>query len=353
MFDIIIEICLFFIIFTTIVVAHEGGHCIIAKKSGIRVNEFMVGVGPVIAEFTSNETRYTLRLLPLGGACIYDSLEESENKSLDEHSFSNANVWDRIATVFAGPFFNFLLAFFFSLFIVGSIGVDKPVIYKVMDDYPAKEAGIKSGDEIISLNNDRIRLYRDISMFTMFYESGESVEVKYKRDGEIFTTTLTPKYNEEEDRYLFGFAGSMGREKVGPFKVIGYSAYEVKYWIVSTVKGLGMMLSGSFSKDDLAGPVGVAQVVGDTYKESKQDGMFYVWLNMLNIAVLLSANLGVMNLLPIPAFDGGRLVLLFIEVIRRKKADVKVEAAINVVGMVAILALMGFVMVNDISRFFR
>lgn len=353
MLDIIVEICLFLIIFTTIVVAHEGGHCIIAKKSGIRVHEFMVGVGPVLLEFTRNDTRYTLRLFPLGGACLYDSLDESDKNPEDEHSFANAPVWDRIATVFAGPFFNFLLAFFFSLFIVGSIGVDRPVIYAVMDDYPAKEAGIEAGDEIVSLNNEKIYLYRDISMFALFYKDGSSVDVTYKRDGQLYKTTIVPKYSEESERYLFGFAGSKGREKVGPLQVIAYSAYEVKYWIVSTIKSVGMLFSGEMSKDDLSGPVGVAQVVGKTYEDSKQDGLFYIWLNMLNIAVLLSANLGVMNLLPIPAFDGGRLVVLFVEVLRRKKADMKVEAAINVVGMVAILALMGYVMVNDISRFFR
>lgn len=353
MLDVVVEIILFFVIFTAIVVAHEGGHCLIAKKRGIRVNEFMVGIGPAIMSFERGGTKYSLRILPLGGACLYDSLDESLRDENDEHAFMNSPVGDRIATVFAGPLFNFLLAFFFSLFIVGSIGIDRPIIHSVMDGYPAKEAGIKAGDEIVSLNGERIYLYRDISMFTLFYENGESVDVVYKRDGELYKTTLTPKFYEEENRYLFGFSGSMGRQKVGVLKVIGYSAYEVKYWISATIKSIGLMFKGRFSKDDLQGPVGVAQAIGDTYKESKQDGIYYVWLNMMSIAVLLSSNLGVMNLLPIPAFDGGRLLLLFVEVIRRKKADMKVEAVINVIGMIAILAIMGYVMINDISRLFR
>lgn len=354
--DSVISIILFFLIFTLIVLAHEGGHCLIAKKCGIRVYEFMVGIGPAIAKFKKGDTKYSLRVLPFGGACIYDdieALEKDEERVLDEHHFRNANVFDRIATVFAGPLFNFLFAFVLSVFVLSAVGVDRPIIYDVMDDYPAKEAGIKPGDEIVSLDGHRIFFYREISMFAMFYEDGEPVKLTYKRDGSKIDTILYPKYSEEDGRYLFGFMGSIGREKVNPIKTMGYAAMEVKYWIEATIKSIGMMFSGRFSMDDVAGPVGVAQVVGDTYTESKADGIYYIWINMMNIAILLSSNLGVMNLLPIPAFDGGRIVLLLYEAITKKKPSEKVEAVINMVGFALILSIMAIVMVHDVGRLFK
>lgn len=351
--DNLVTILLFFIMFTVIVVAHEGGHLLIAKKSGIKVYEFMVGIGPTLISFTKGDTKYSLRLLPLGGACVYDdlsTLDSDEERVLDEHHFRNAGVWARIATVFAGPFFNFLLAFILSIFVVSAIGVDRPVIANVMDGFPAKEAGMQSGDEIVALNGHRIFFYRELSMFTLFYNSGDKVNIDYMRDGKRCSTVLIPKYYEEENRYLFGFSGYMGREKVNPIVTLGYSAWEVKYWVESTIKSLGMLFNGKASVNDLSGPVGVVQVVGDTYQESKPDGLYYIWLNMLNLAILLSANLGVMNLLPIPAFDGGKLCLLFFEAITKMKPTEKVEAVINVVGFFFIISLMVLVMFNDISR---
>lgn len=354
--DTIITFLLFFIIFTVIVVAHEGGHFLVAKKCGIKVYEFMVGIGPALVSFNKGGTKYSLRLFPLGGACVYDDLAElgndDEDRVYDDCHFRNAKVWDRIATVFAGPLFNFLLAFILGIFVISAVGVDRPVISDVMDGFPAKEAGIMGGDEILSLNNHRIFFYRELSMFTLFYKGGDNVSVEYLRDGKKYTTVIVPKYFEEEERYLFGFQGYVGRVKVNPIATLGYSIWEVKYWVESTIKSLGMLFNGGASVKDLSGPVGVAQVVGDTYTESKSDGVFYIWLNMLNIAILLSSNLGVMNLLPIPAFDGGKLCLLFFEAITKVKPSQKVEAAVNIVGFLCIISLMILVMFNDVSRLF-
>lgn len=134
--------------------------------------------------------------------------------------------------------------------------------------------------------------------------------------------------------------------------VLKYSAYEVKYWIATTLDGLKLLISGRLGLNDMSGPVGVVNMIGSTYNESKADGGFYVWLNMLNISILLTANLGVMNLLPLPALDGGRLVFLFLEAIRRKRIDPEKEGMVHMIGLLALMALMVVIMFNDVRKLF-
>ena len=340
------KIILFLLIFTLIIVVHEGGHCIIGKKCGIGVKEFAIGLGPTIIGFSHNGTKYSIKLLPFGGVCIF---EGDDGDSNSPSSFRNASVWSRIATVAAGPVMNFVLAFFLALFVVGSIGYDKPVIFSTMDGYPASEAGIVSGDEIVRINNTNIEIYRDITLWTMF-NSGKTAQVTYRRDGKLYTATVTPEYDEEEGRFLFGFTGPDGYTKGNPLQVIRYSAVEVRYWIDVTCKSLVMLARGQFTVKDLSGPVGVAQTVGQVYDESKSSGVYYVWLNMMSLCILLTANLGVMNLLPFPALDGGRLLFLIIEAFTKKKVPEKVEGVVNMIGMTLLMVLMFFVMYNDIMR---
>ncbi|PXV93547.1 regulator of sigma E protease [Lachnotalea glycerini] len=342
------KIILALLIFSLIVIIHELGHFLLAKKNGIYVTEFSVGMGPRLISFVKGETRYSLKLFPFGGSCMMLGEDESSD---DERSFGKKSVWARISVVVAGPIFNFILAFILSLFIVGSIGYDAPVIYQVMDGYPAQEAGLQSGDKIIKINNEKIHLYREILVFTQFNQ-GETANIVYERDGQQYSVILEPKLYEESGSYLYGFQGSGTRVKGNAITTIKYSAYEVKYWIVTTVKSIGMIFKGKVTADDVQGPVGIVDNIGKTYEESKSDGAFYVWLNMLNISILLSANLGVMNLLPLPALDGGRLVFLVIEAIRGKAIDKEKEGMVHFVGLMLLMALMVFIMFNDIRRLF-
>ncbi len=342
-------IVLFLLMISLVVFIHEGGHCVIGKKSGIGVEEFSVGVGPTILSVTKGGTKYALKPLPFGGFCRFEGMDGDRTSP---GSFLNAPVWARIATVAAGPVMNFVLAFFLSLFVIGATGVDTPVIADVIPGYPAEEAGLRSGDEIVKINTRPIRIYRDVSLYNLTNE-GKSANVIYRRDGELRQTTLTPQYSEKDDRYLFGFTGPKEYVKMGPLGVIRYSLTEVRYWIEATWKSLLLLFGGRLSLDDLSGPVGVARVVDEVYEESKPSGVYYIWLNMMNLTVLLSANLGVMNLLPIPALDGGRLMFLFFEALTRKRVPQKVEIAVQFAGMCLLLVLMVVVMINDISRFFR
>ncbi|MBQ9359865.1 MAG: RIP metalloprotease RseP [Lachnospiraceae bacterium] len=343
----IVKLLLFIIIFSVIVIVHEGGHCVIGKMSGIGVKEFSIGLGPTIVGFRKGETLYSLKLLPFGGITIFEGDEPDEADS--PKSFRKASVGARFATVLAGPLMNFVLAFLLSLIVIGSVGYDLPVLHSVMEGYPAEEAGLQAGDKIVSINNKKIVIYRDITLWTMFNE-GKRADVVFERDGELYRASVTPKFSTEDQRFLFGFRGPDAYTKGNPLQVIRYSATEVRYWVEVTIKSLAMLFRGQFTVNDLSGPVGVAEVVGDVYDSSKDSGAYYVWLNMLSLVILLTADLGVMNLLPFPALDGGKLVFIIFEAVTRRKPNEKVEGIINLIGMSFLMILMIYVMFHDISR---
>lgn len=366
-------IILFILIFCVVVVAHEFGHFIVAKANGIHVVEFSVGMGPTLLHYDKNGTRYSLKLLPIGGACMFEGEDGLNEAEADESSnppdtvtsakvvvddekngeyggsFPDAPVFARIATVVAGPIFNFILAFLLSLIIVGTIGTDMPIVGGVSEGGGAENAGLQAGDVILKINNHSIHLFREISLEAMLSD-GTPINVVYEREGARYNTVLTPIYSDSAQRYYYGIAMTGGYTKLSPPKVVLYSGYEVKYWIDTTIKSLGMLLNGKAGVKDLSGPVGMADTVGDIYTESKSDGALYVWLNMLNFAILLSANLGVLNLVPFPALDGGRLFIYLIELVRRKPIPSEKEGFINFIGFALLMLLMVVVLYNDIAR---
>lgn len=355
--DTVISIFIFLIMFTVVVFSHEFGHFLLAKLNGITVVEFSIGMGPTLLHFTKGGTKYSLKLLPLGGACMF----EGENGVIDEDkeapqeeiegSFSKAGVWQRIATVVAGPVFNFILAFIFSLIIVGFCGSDKPVIQGTMEGYPAEMAGIEAGDLVTKVNNEKIHLYRQISLISAL-NKGEELEIEYIRDGETYVTTIVPQYKEENGRYYIGILGSGELIECKGGNLFKYAFYEMEYWFGYTFKCLKMLVTGQLTKDDVAGPVGMTQQIGETYEAVKPYGFSSVLFTMMEFATLVSVNLGVLNLLPIPALDGGRLVFMLIEVVRGKPIPPEKEGIVHLIGFAALFILMIFVMFNDIMRLF-
>lgn len=348
-------IIFFLLIFGVVVIAHEFGHFLLAKANGIHVVEFSVGFGPKIFGFTKGDTEYTLRILPLGGACRFEgedmTSEEDAAAELSDGAFLKASVWARISTVVAGPLFNFILGFIFSLVIVSMTYIDIPVIQSVSEGGGAQIAGLEAGDKLLSIDGKNVYLYRDVVLRSMLSD-GDTVEVSYERDGEEYVTQITPQYSDEDGRYLFGFAGGEYVKSQG-IEVFKYAWYEIRYCMDSTYSALIGLFNGTVGKDDVAGPVGIATVVGDTYEASKEYGWVSVLMNMMYIAVLLSINLGILNLLPLPALDGGRLVFMLVEVVRGKPVPPEKEGIVHFVGMVLFLILAVFVLFNDLARLFN
>lgn len=335
------------IIFSFIIFFHELGHFTLAKLNGIDVQEFAIGMGPALFTKQFRGTLYAVRLLPIGGYC---AMGEDDEATDSPSNFNNKPVWARILVIAAGPAFNFILALLFAAVLVGMSGYDQPVVGKVEDGMPAAEAGLMSGDRIVEMNGKHIHLFREIESYNQFHQ-GEKVRLTYERDGERHTVTIAPVFDEDLQYYRLGIASS-GYTRANPATAVQYGVYEVKYWIDTTLLSLKMLVTGQIGIDQLSGPVGIVDVVDSTYQEAKDYGAGTVAVNMLNIAILISANLGVMNLLPLPALDGGRLVFLFVEAVRRKRIPPEKEGYVHFAGIVLLMVLMVVVMFNDIQRIF-
>ncbi len=367
----------FIIIFTFLVVSHEFGHFLVGRMNGIKVNEFMIGVGPAIfKKKTKSGMLFSIRILPFGGACVFDgyieddaedgeNTEEADDGKEDDNkeqivvkekskaregTFNACPVWGRIATLIAGPFFNVILAFILSIFLCWFCGTDEPILASVTEGMAAEQAGLCAGDKITAINNISIKVWREISLVSVLND-GSPINIEYERNGEHYSVDITPTYSEEDDRYYIGFSGGQYTD-CSNITVFKYACYEVRYWFVATFRSLGYMVSGRGSLDDMSGPVGVANIIDDTIEETKEYGLFTVILNMMNITVLLSVNLGVLNLLPIPALDGGRLLMCLFEVIFRKPVPPEKEGLFHMVGFVLLAILMIVVLFNDVLRLF-
>ena len=349
-----VTLILFVLIFGVVVVSHEFGHFLLAKANGIHVIEFSVGMGPNLFFFQKGDTKYSLKLLPIGGACMFegeDGLNEKEDGEDHSGSFLNANVWARISTVLAGPVFNFILGFIIAFIMVNLIVIRDPVATEIVDGGAAQEAGLQAGDRILSLNGSKIHLYEEIQLFTLTYRGGD-VTVQYERDGVKGTTTLTPKYDESAGRYMIGISNADFVQLSG-LDCFRYSWYEMRYCVTMTWKSLAMLVQGQVSRQDVAGPVGIAvNVVGKTYESTKDYGWQNVLVNMLNITLMLTVNLGILNLLPIPALDGGRLVFLIWEAITHKPVPPEKEGMVHFIGLVFFMVLMVFLLFNDLVNIF-
>ena len=350
-----VTLILFVLIFGVVVVSHEFGHFLLAKANGIHVIEFSVGMGPNLFSFQKGDTKYSLKLLPIGGACMFegeDGLNEKEDGEDHSGSFLNANVWARISTVVAGPLFNFILGFIVAFIMVNMlVAVRDPIATEVVDGGAAQEAGLQPGDRILALNGSKIHLFEEIQLFCMTYRGGE-VTVQYERDGIKGTTTLTPQYDESAGYYMMGIMNADFVEISG-LNSFRYAWYEMRYCVKMTWKSLEMLVQGQVSRQDVAGPVGIAvNVVGKTYETAKDYGWQSVLLSMLNITLMLTVNLGILNLLPVPALDGGRLVFLLWEAITHKPVPPEKEGMVHFIGLMFFMVLMVFLLFNDLVNIF-
>lgn len=342
-----LKIILAILLFSVIVIFHELGHFLLAKKNGICVEEFAIGIGPTLFGIQRGETKYSVKCLPFGGCCMMLG-EDGEND--DPRAFGSQSALARFSVIFAGPFFNFILAFFMALFVIGLGGAVPAEIGEIETGSGAYEAGLQKGDQILKLDGSRIYNFKEISLYNFMHTDDPQVEVTYKRDGKTDTITVDRKKGED-GRYELGIAAAWNKSP-GVIGTIKYSILEVRYQIKSTFLSLKYLFSGKASLNDMSGPVGIVNMIGETYENSIIYGIKKATISLLNFAILLSANLGVMNLLPIPALDGGRLVFIIVEMIRRKKISPDKEGMVHFAGLVVLMAFMIFIMANDIRNIF-
>lgn len=380
------------LVFGLIILFHEFGHFLLAKRGGICVVEFSLGMGPRLFSMVKGGTRYSLKLFPFGGSCMM--LGEDEDLSDDERAgkniagkaaygedefkdtkaashkeaeqtrsyagvelapgatgvtFNETSVWTRFLVIAAGPVFNFILAFVCAFFVISYVGYDPAEVYSVVEGYPAAEAGIEPGDVITQINGKNIKIYRDVLAYTSFHQ-GETLNLEYRRGNELHQAVIEPVYSAENGSYMMGISGGVYKKPESVFVTAKYSAYELRYWINLTFKSLGMIVKRQVKTDDIAGPVRIVSMIDSTVRESSEYGLMVVLVNLANMCVLLSANLGIMNLLPIPALDGGRLVFIILEALRGRPIDREKEGMIHMAGMAVLMVLMVFILFNDIRN---
>lgn len=341
-----------------IILFHEFGHYLLARLNGIAVVEFSVGFGPRLLSWVSQKTgiRYSLKLLPLGGSCAMlgefgeDEDEKEEVPDVKGVSFFDKGPLAKMAVIAAGPLFNFILAFVFSLVILSWAGIDPAVIAGTSEGMPAETAGLKEGDVITKLDGRKIHLSREISMYLMT-AGQDPVQVEYRRYDET-SSSWTTEHTVIQPEFKDGMVLPRRPSPESLVQVLQYSVYEVRYWILTVIDSLKMIAGGKVSTNDIAGPVRIVTIIDQTVEENTQYGFVTVVMNLLNLMVMFSANLGVMNLLPFPALDGGRLVFLLWELITRHPVSQRVESAVNMAGMALLMTFMVFVVFNDLRMIF-
>ena len=335
------------LLFSFLILFHELGHFLVAKKNGIRVDEFCLGLGPKLVGREFRGTLFSLRLLPFGGACI---MGEDDPEIRDPDSFNGKSVWARLSVVAAGPFFNLLLGFILAVTLVAWRGYDAPVVGDVVEGFPAQEAGLQAGDEILEINGNRTYFWREISLYNTLHP-GERVRITYRRDGRTQEVTLLPQA-DEAGQYLYGISSTGIQTRVGLGGALLQGLREMEYVVEYTYQSLGMLLTGQVGLRDLSGPVGIVDLMEDTYQAYRPLGMEVVVQNFLSLGLLLTVNLAIMNLLPIPALDGGRILFLLVEAIRGKRISPVREGYVNLVGFAALMLLMGVILVSDVLKLF-
>lgn len=339
-------------VFSLLIFFHELGHFLMAKLNGVGVTEFAIGMGPTLFHLDTAETRYSIKMIPFGGFCQMVGELEDDAESRPDNSFNAKSPWARLIVILGGPVFNFVLAFLLSLVVIGNVGVDRPIVTAVVDGMPAKAAGMEDGDRIVKINGSNIVISRDMQLYMMFH-SGEHLNVIIERDGQEKNISIDPMYSEEYGSYMMGIQYSTARVPVGFAQTLRYSVHEVGYWIRYTLCSLRMLVTGQAAITEMSGAVGIVDTMDTIVDETKEYGAFMVFLNLANFCILLSANLGVVNLMPLPALDGGRAIFILIEIVRGKPLDQKKEGMVHTIGLILLMVLMAFLLFNDVLRIVR
>ena len=370
-------------VFGLLVLVHELGHFMVAKLTGMRVDEFAIGFGPKLWSRKYGETLYAIRAVPLGGfnriaGMDYEIIErmgnEAEEKADDggresgwrryipsvnrenvvmvpddegagERAYFRRPIWARMLMVLAGSFMNFILPLFifFGIFYFSGVATPspEPVIGAVMAEKPAAMAGLRQGDRILTIDGSEVTKWEDISRSIQGAE-GKPFKLTYQRDGEVRSTTLIPEEEPDSKRVIIGITSSADIHQPGILEAAGLAAHKVFFVLMAMVGALIQLMLGSVGAEALSGPVGIVQMTGEVANQGI--------LPLLNFAAFLSLNLGLINLLPVPALDGGHFVMLVLEGLRGKPLGPKAMYYIQAAGVTLLVSLMIFTTFNDLMK---
>ena len=328
------------VVFGALIFIHELGHFLTAKWSGIKVNEFSIGMGPKLWGWQKGETLYALRLLPIGG---YVSMEGEDEESDEPRAFQRAAVWKRIIVTAAGAVMNLVLGFIVLVIVVCLQGqIVSRTIYGFQENAASQQCGLQQGDTIVAVNGRRCYIANDIS-YELARSANGTADLTVERDGETVqledvrfnSYTLNGQQQSGLDFIVYGLP-------LSPVAVLTEAAAWTMSYARLVVLSFADLVTGRIPVTDLSGPVGIVQTIGQVSTLGLE--------SLLLLVALITVNLGVFNLLPVPALDGGRLVFLILEAIRRKPVPQKFEIAVNAAGFVLLIGLMLFATFNDITR---
>jgi len=335
------------IIIAVLILFHEWGHFVTARKIGIPVHEFSIGFGYKLFSKKVNGVEYSLRLVPLGGFVRMAGEEPGDQD--DPNGFSKRTPLEKIAVAFAGPFMNFVLALLIFIYSYAFIGIpvalNEPVIGKAIAGKPAIETGLQDGDRILSVNDIKVCTWNEFTGILADNTEGKTLDIEVQRNGEIIDFDVTPVKNSTTGTFEIGVLSKIDFDKQGIFQSIKIGFQQTYELTVMLLSGLWLLITGGASAADLAGPVGITKLVG----EAAQVGTVF----LLGFSAFLSINLGIINLLPIPALDGSRIVFAIVEAIRRKPLEPEKEGFIHWLGFMFLILLIIIVTYNDIVRLIK
>jgi regulator of sigma E protease len=323
------------LMFSVLIFVHELGHFISAKSFGIRVNKFALGMGPVLLKKQKGDTEYSLRLFPIGGFC---AMEGEDEESDDERAFNNKKSWQKIIVICAGSLMNLILAILLMIIVMFYIGSATTTLDQVVADSPALAAGLQSGDQIIALDGEPVKSWGDITDY-LSSSKEKTVTLTVKREGKEFN--LTSSFTESTDgRQTIGIVPKLVRN---PATAVGdgfTATYNMGKMMLNVIRQL---FTGDVSVKELSGPVGIVYMTGISVKAG--------FVNFVYFMALLSLNLAIINMLPLPALDGGRLLFIIARKITGKAITDNMEGKIHFIGIMLLFGLMIYVTWNDIVRF--
>jgi Predicted membrane-associated Zn-dependent proteases 1 len=323
------------LIFCLLIFVHELGHFISAKSVGIRVNEFALGMGPLLLHFKKGDTEYSLRALPIGGYC---KMEGEDEESSDASAFNNKSFPAKALVVVAGSFMNLILAILILSIVLFVAGMPTNIVKELSPELPAIEAGLQPGDKIVQINDKKINEWSDITD-TIGASTGDKLTLIADRDGKKLSFEVGVA-KAEDGRRVIGITPAYTKN---PGKALVYGTKSTIEMGGKMVEIIGQLITGQVSTKNLTGPVGIVYMVGDTVKLG--------WIYLAQLTALISLNLAVVNMLPFPALDGGRLLFLIIRIFTGKTISDETEGKIHFIGLMLLFGLMIYITFQDVGRF--